>query len=64
MVLDKIVDQKKIEIETEKAQLPLFDLKKQLKSVNFSQKPFISKIRSDIKKNNIAIISVRYFFDP
>jgi indole-3-glycerol phosphate synthase len=57
MVLDKIVDQKKIEIETEKAQLPLFDLKKQLKSVNFSQKPFISKIRSDIKKNNIAIIS-------
>lgn len=57
MILDKIVQQKKLEIEAEKNLLPIAKLKNQLKNIKSSQKSFISKIESDIKEKNIAIIA-------
>ena len=57
MILNKIIEQKKIEITKEKQELPLKDIKNQLQDNNFPKNSFISKIESDIAKNNIAIIA-------
>lgn len=57
MILNKIIEQKKVEITKEKQELPLKDIKNQLQNNNFPKNSFISKIESDIAKNNIAIIA-------
>jgi len=57
MILNKIIEQKKVEITKEKQELPLKDIKNQLQDNNFPKNSFISKIESDIAKNNIAIIA-------
>lgn len=57
MILAKIIQQKKIEITEEKILLPLPKLKNQLKITNFGKNSFISKIKSDIATQNIAIIA-------
>jgi indole-3-glycerol phosphate synthase len=57
MILDKIIQQKKIEIINDKKELSLDQLKEKLKNLNFIKNSFISKIESDIAKQNIAIIA-------
>jgi indole-3-glycerol phosphate synthase len=57
MILDKIIEQKKLEITKEKQELPLSDIKNQLQNSNIPKNSFIAKIESDIAKNNIAIIA-------